>query len=229
MTNLCQGISPLCQTSDNTTGFCLTCYKGYTLSAGECLLAYMDANCIRFDAKGQCVACSSRFFMKNGLCSPISPLCRTYNMTTGDCLGCYPGYFLNSGSCLSGADPTTDLNCKLKDTNLRCLQCYPNYYLHQNGTCILANPLCKSINNTNGDCTSCYPGYLIKGSSCGVPSATDADPNCLTFYEPNNCSQCYASYYLSNGMCNKINLLCKTYNKTNGYCLSCYPGYTLNL
>jgi len=221
--------NPLCKTSNLTNGQCLTCFQGYNLNNGQCLVSYTDANCIKFTSAGQCLNCSSRFFMKYGVCTPINPLCKTYNTTTGNCLTCYPGYFLNAnlGNCSIGADPNLDPFCKIKDANSKCTQCYPNYYLSANGSCPLSNPLCKTINNTNGDCLTCYPGYIVKDKTCIIPTASDADANCIKFYSSGNCSSCYVGYYILNGVCTKINILCKTYNLVNGYCLSCYPGYTL--
>lgn len=173
---------------------------------------------------GTCKTCSSRFYMRNSFCTPINPLCKTFNISTGNCLSCYPGYYLSNGGCFIGADPNTDINCKLKDNLNRCLQCYSNYFLATNLTCVLANPLCKTLNITSGACLTCYPGYTLVDSDCVISNSNNSDPNCIS-RQNSDCKECYIGYFLSKGVCTKINSLCKTYNKTNGACLSCYPGY----
>lgn len=54
---LCQQISPLCQTSNNNNGECLTCYGGYDLINGQCILGkdtvYTDLLC-RSWLNGKC-------------------------------------------------------------------------------------------------------------------------------------------------------------------------------
>jgi hypothetical protein len=60
-------------------------------------------------------------------------------------------------------------------------------------------------------------------------SSNGADPNCKQYTDSSKkvCQVCIDSCYLNNGVCSQINVLCKTANKANGNCLSCYDGYTL--
>lgn len=220
----CQAISPLCKLSNATTGACLQCFTGYSLVRNSCIAVSNDPNCISFSLSGQCAACSSRFIMKSGLCTPISPLCKTYNTTTGNCISCYPGYYLSSGACIVGSDPAQDANCKLKDNSGRCLQCYSNYFLANSSVCLLANPLCKTLNLTNGACLTCYPGYTLNTPNCVVSTGENSDPNCISSSN-SICSQCYTGFYVVAGVCTRINVQCRTHNASNGWCLSCYPGY----
>lgn len=39
MNGVCHAVSDNCQTWDNLDGKCLTCYKGYNLNTGACVLA----------------------------------------------------------------------------------------------------------------------------------------------------------------------------------------------
>ena len=130
-TGECIVINPFCRISNETTGDCLSCYQGYIVSEGKCVPTSVDPNCVRFDENQTCVRCSSRFFMRNGLCTPVSPLCRTFNVTIGICLSCYQGYTLSVGSCRIGVS-NEDIYCRLKNNNNICVQCYPNYYLSKN-------------------------------------------------------------------------------------------------
>ena len=43
------------------------------------------------------------------------------------------------------------------------------------------------------------------------------------------CTQCFSFFYIApNGKCVAVSSLCKDYNTTNGWCISCWPGYDLN-
>jgi hypothetical protein len=45
----------------------------------------------------------------SGRCVGLNPLCKTSNLTNGNCLSCYPGYTLANGLCsVSFKDP----NCQ---------------------------------------------------------------------------------------------------------------------
>ena len=161
-------------------------------------------------------------------CTRVSPLCKTYSISSGSCLSCYPGYYLAGGACWAGNDPNLDPNCNLRSLKGTCLQCIASYYLNSNGYCTVANPLCRTYNLTNGHCLSCYKGYTVSGESCVVESSGSTDVNCLKFTSSGECEQCYVSFYVSNGICMQMNDLCRSVDQTDGRCLSCYPGYTLS-
>ena len=49
---------------------------------------------------------------------------------------------------------------------------------------------------------------------------------CKSFDAQNICIECSNRYFLdSSAICQPVNPNCKTYNTTNGHCLSCYPGF----
>lgn len=56
------------------------------------------------------------------------------------------------------------------------------------------------------------------------------DPNCKSFTS-GLCNECYKGFYFHSydKICKRINPLCKSSNKNNGACTSCYPGYNLNV
>ena len=151
-TKTCEQINQLCKASNSTTGACLSCYIGYSLFQGNCIAVSNDPNCIRFNAAGDCETCSTRFFKRDKTCTPISPLCKTYNISAGFCLSCYPGYYLLNGACATGLDPNLDINCRIRGTNGLCIHCYSNYYIASNSTCTMVNPLCRTFNRSNGAC-----------------------------------------------------------------------------
>ena len=185
--NKCIQINPLCQTSNTSTGLCLSCYKGYSLMNGQCSQAFADPNCAKYDEQGGCLVCSDKYYKMAGVCTRVSALCKTYNPITGSCLTCYPGYYLAGGACWTGNDPNLDPNCNLRSITGSCLQCRASYYLGDNGYCRAANPLCRTFNISTGNCLTCYKGYVVKDSTCALATSDTTDPNCLTFLPSGLC------------------------------------------
>ena len=229
---LCQALNPICKTSNLTDGTCLSCYGGYSISAGKCSGASQDANCQKF-ASGSttCVQCSSNFYLNtDGRCKQISPLCKTASQSTGACLSCYAGYVLQGTNCVVGGAATLDANCATFNNNI-CINCSSNYYLNTQGVCITFNPLCKTSNTSNGACLSCFKGYGIQSGTCVIVSGqtSNSDVNCKATDANGACTACYSFYYLSvQGNCIRLDTNCKTYTFIMSQCASCYDGYSLS-
>ena len=95
----CVTKSGLCRQVNNN-GICETCYKGYILRGGICVIdedrqQVTDLLCAEWDWDNQiCLACAQRARKNvNGICVPLDDLCRTFD-AAGDCLQCYKGYEL---------------------------------------------------------------------------------------------------------------------------------------
>lgn len=112
-TGICSQIDPSCKTWQPNSGICQSCYTGYVPSEANpktCVAVPKNttsqagdpnnfrAFCVR-RVNNICVQCLNRYFLLNGLCFPVSDLCRTYNQGFGFCESCYAGYVLNSGVC----------------------------------------------------------------------------------------------------------------------------------
>lgn len=55
-----------------------------------------DINCIKYKL-GTCIECSLGFYLLlNKGCLQLDPLCKSHNLTNGQCLSCYDGYFFNT-------------------------------------------------------------------------------------------------------------------------------------
>ena len=132
---------------------------------------------------GKCLRCSKRYYVEDGKCIPVNPLCQDYN-EKGACTSCYRGYSLNNGRCTIAI--AKDPNCKSFVGGL-CSECYKGFYFHSyDKACKRINPLCKSSNRNNGACTSCYPGYNLNANS-GTCEVFFKDPNCKKFDGGKNC------------------------------------------
>ena len=175
---ICTASNPLCATID-INGNCLSCYSGYVLYLSSCVMsgvANVPPNCANF-TNGVCVQCAQGSFWRNGNCVSVSPLCRTYDNSTGYCTSCYNGYVLNQITCSIAPPSSGAANCK-NFTNGICVQCSQGY-LMLGGVCQQINPLCQTVNNNNGLCTSCYKGYdLSLTGQCVVAAVNPAAANC---------------------------------------------------
>lgn len=154
-------VNPGCRTY-SSDGNCTSCFQGYSVNAGLCVVALnTDPNC-KNSADSGCLECYVGYFYSSAdkICKRLNPLCRTSNLVTGACLTCYQGYKVNnlSGNCeIFFQDP----NCPEFKDNL-CVRCLDRYYL-KSGACAAVNPLCKDYSAADGACQSCYPGYSIQG------------------------------------------------------------------
>lgn len=231
-TLLCTIIPAACQTCDGY-GNCLTCWSGSVVSGSTCVVSGgssssgspSDPECSNYVAPS-CLACYGGYYLNanSGVCTIIPALCQTCD-NYGNCLSCWPGFSLSSGTCIvptSGGNASpTDPECS-NYVAPNCLSCYGGWYLDINGVCQLANPLCATV-DTFDNCLTCYPGYVLIAGNCLV-----ANPLCLTVDANNNCLTCYPGFTVSNGACvgSTANPLCAT-TDSNGNCLSCYIGYVL--
>lgn len=152
-----------------------------------------------------------------------NPLCKKFNPNNGDCTDCYQGYLVSGSTCIVGNN--IDPNCKIF-TNGACSTCFNGFFLNNN-KCQQISPLCKTYNEYTGACTSCYQGYDILQSQCVVNK--NKDENCRKFNSNNQnmCVDCYSGYIPVNGVCTMQNPLCKTLDKTNGACQTCWQGYVI--
>jgi hypothetical protein len=186
--------------------------------------------------------------MNAGICFPVSPLCLTYNSTNGNCLSCYNEFMIVGSGCQRVAKIT---NCSTYSyVTGQCTGCINGSYLN-NETCVLVSILCDTYNNTNGLCKSCVNGYSLENGICNLIPIS----NCLN--QSNLiCNKCSLDYFLYNNTCFLVDSNCLVYSNmvcqncisgfvpvnskcviavpwclsydSNGNCLTCTPGFTLN-
>ena len=70
-------VNDLCHTWNNTNGHCLSCYGGYELMEGRCLIIKLDAGCKDWNWTDlTCIACSYRYYKNNNnKCMAVSDYC----------------------------------------------------------------------------------------------------------------------------------------------------------
>lgn len=111
---ICQEVNPLCNGYDAANGNCLSCYPGFNLVSFSCMKGesqITDQYCKTWNGT-VCIECSKgAFFLPNGICQPVNPLCKTYDSSNGDCTSCYDSFALQGGKCVNSTQPLSDPNC----------------------------------------------------------------------------------------------------------------------
>lgn len=116
--HMCKMTPPTCRAWDSGRQICLDCYPGYSLDANkQCVRSVevvSDLGCNKFQ-NGRCVKCSNGYYFNMfGQCMQIPASCSNFDNNNNVCIGCFPGYTLNSRSecVVSATGGVTDLNCK---------------------------------------------------------------------------------------------------------------------
>lgn len=237
---VCSAVSDQCKTW-SSSGLCSTCFKGYDLKNGLCVLSSFntinpsDVGCSKWDWDNQiCVQCSNGWaFNDNKVCMPVSDQCKSWD-STGVCTSCFKGYDLKSGSCVSSsfnnAQPS-DLGCGKWDWDSQiCLQCSKGWTFNANKICTAVSDQCKTWDSA-GLCSSCFKGYDLKNGSCVFSIFNTARPSDLgcTEWDWGNqiCLKCSKNWvFNTQGICMQVNTQCSKYDN-NGRCTACYKGYDL--
>lgn len=180
----------------NTTG-CFQCIQSYYYYSGQCIA--FPANCLAFDTSLlRCINCASGFTLNPNtfVCYKAISIanCQAYN-AQGQCINCYPRYYLRQNSCWQY--PSYCVNVDLAGN---CLSCAFGSTL-QNGACVANSGRslnCLSFNSATNLCLVCMSGYNFCSISgiCVLP-----DPGCDIFANDGTCQQCKNSYQLFQGHC----------------------------
>lgn len=235
----CVSISPYCDGYDTLTGACTSCsQQGQTIQT--------DGSCAQ--AVNALAGCMGRQALGFGPCVGAQNNCAVYNLVTGDCNRCNPGYYLDyTGVCSQLA------SCSNRQYQI-------------NGACYDVSSNCNTFSSTNGLCLTCINGLSLQGGICtNLPSCSaqqylnsngacvNVSPLCSTFNPSNGfCLSCLnVSNTLSNGICcpsgsinnggvcapiqavgsaaaSQSGSSCRVVHPTLNYCLSCNRGFTLS-
>lgn len=85
----------MCKTFDRENGNCLSCYTGYEVADGTCIVSKTaDPFCKKVDQSGKCAFCFQGYISIKGKCTQQNPLCKSIDKDTGGCTSCWPGYSL---------------------------------------------------------------------------------------------------------------------------------------
>ena len=227
----CKEKNPLCKESNPNNGDCSSCWQGYTLVGGNCVVESIsvvgpsqsgDVYCVK-QLNGACIECSKGYYLNqaSGKCTQVDPTCKTYNGSNGDCTSCYQGYSLNSVNRCVTEVVIYIANCASVNPNGQCTACSDRYYLTGN-TCTAVSILCTTYNPSNGQCTGCIGGHFLQGAGeCIYPALYD--DNCI-YYESAYCSQCKTGYFINNYMCQMVDRNCLSFDYKTKTCSQCTNG-----
>jgi hypothetical protein len=155
-TGICGATNPICLTV-NGLNACTSCYSGYTLSNGNCIISggvtNLDPNCAQFQ-NGQCISCSSRSYMTPQGCTLVDPECQVWT-AYGICTKCYSGYTVLNGGCI----------LQTQTPVITQTICYYRQVLIS-GVCVQVNGQCQTWSSVTALCTSCYVGYTLQSGAC---------------------------------------------------------------
>jgi hypothetical protein len=220
-------MDPLCKSYTSSLSACSSCYGGYTLVSGQCVISTNvpntnnDPYCIKSQGSS-CLTCANGYYLSSsGVCNQLNPLCKSSDMNTGNCLDCYPGYTLSSITCIVAA--SVNIPYCVTVTGNVCSLCISGYYV-SNGGCALANVLCSTYDLNTGACLSCVTGYVFQNATCILPSL-GIDPNCVQ-YSNSYCTTCATGYSLQNYYCTAIDPNCIQFDSVNNVCQQCGGGKT---
>jgi hypothetical protein len=119
-----------CYTYSQTTGYCLTCWYGWTLSGNTCVAQPYNGNnfntnpwCTTWSSSA-CTACQWGYYIgANGICTASNPNCATYSQSTGYCLTCWSGWSLSGNSCFVNSDNQHPYCITFDAVALACTTC----------------------------------------------------------------------------------------------------------
>ena len=247
---VCVAVSDQCQTHDLTNGWCTSCYAGYALTEVldannnvidvTCNFAPAagpsDLGCKTWDAgvNSVCVECSANWYLdSNGVCQPVSDLCKSHDAANGFCLDCYPGYDLTevldannnvvAVECVFSPSNTaapSDPGCKTWEAGV-CKACSQHWAFDSNNVCQQVPDTCKAHEGLQ--CTDCYNGFSLNNGVCELSAfntLAPTDAGCNDWdWQGQVCLSC-SPYWVfnSNNVCVPVDPLCKTYNQANGHC-----------
>jgi hypothetical protein len=147
-----------------TTGGCLSCFEGFSLSNNKCVVATVAIipQCLTASSTGICLACLDGYYLVNNSCKSVSITCATYNRQTGACTSCINGYFFQNDECIFPAFGI-DLACEFY-LNGYCSRCVRGYYL-SNYVCVEVNRFCLEFDYNSNTCTKCS-NKIPQGAEC---------------------------------------------------------------
>ncbi|ELP86826.1 protein serine/threonine kinase, putative [Entamoeba invadens IP1] len=245
-----------CLSCNKTNGNCLSCYKGSRLSEGRCLPC--QAGTFQSGNSCYPCGGDNSFSLVNSTECTKCTNCTTCEKKTGKCTSCKEGHILTNGLCFICASGTfyneTGKFCQKcvigsfssEEGSLKCEECPSGSYSDNEGAslCTDCDDSCseKQCNKDSGYCISCLAGSINNFKTCLICSG-----GTFANAETNTCDFCPAGTYSKDGSivcvtceenmysleksdkCTHCNDKCKTCNKTNGKCVTCVSGYSLDI
>lgn len=168
----------------------------------------------------KCSKCEDGFYVSEDICvEGTVDNCKTYALTTDDCVTCLPKHYLQSSRSCS--EHSTIKNCSVySGTQVDVCDLCDNDYIGFTITnkCAPASSITGCILYANDkECLTCDEGFLFQNDSC---TALPTEMNCLVADSLDVCTKCKANYILYNDKCyvnpGYITTNCDTSNINDG-------------
>lgn len=207
-----------CEREGNTDDLvCLECASGY-LKEGACEACTLE-HCEKCTVAGEeetCIECDDP----------------GYSLSSGKCVGCPTGKYLDGTSCKSC--PTNAISCTTGGTVTACKDEGTKYVKSSDAKSCKACSGCVkcALDDTDAKCTECKENeYLTDDKACSYCNSDNAGTKCKSCGDAGECSECNAKYYLKDGLCEDCPSNCDECSEddTDGLvCGTCSVNYGLN-
>jgi proprotein convertase subtilisin/kexin type 5 len=243
----CKKCSQNCQSCTQTT--CLACVAPYILHNGNCSRQSDSKTSVSVSSTGAFIACpagcktcdlsttgakictaaSDGYVLIGQSLSKCDPSCKTCTGSAStnknsNCLSCYNGFNIVGGNCKKCTDANA-LTCSPNNPSFS-LTCLSGFTPSSGGVCSACSSNCVKCDiNKAGSCDSegCGTGFAQYGSSLLCVACFNGCAGCDS--DPNSCTSCLESQYLSNGKCLPCSANCLSCSNSSS-CSKCQQGYT---
>jgi len=207
----CVPANAQCRTFNIVGGDCTSCYSGYIVFNGDCVLLSKQPGCLQYDFQSNCIRCAPRYFLQALICVPVNPFCNNFHPLNGSCIDCVTGYGVSSITNNCEVVRPLPPNCQTADPVGNCLTCLPRFFFNASNSCNLANPLCSRFVSTGGRCLSCFTGFTLLADASCVQS--NLSTGCRSATSAGLCSACVSQHVLTAaGSCLFRDPNCVTYD-----------------
>lgn len=177
--NLCleHRLMPGCQETDGATAHkCKTCSIGYALflNLNQCVAAWPIPNCVIHKNSNNCEECQEGFFGDNCGVISLGLHCLRLDTTGGNCLKCFPGYYLVAGECQASEEHEARYCMEMGVHS--CKKCKPQSLLTGVQNFSICRPRatlagsistnCQRYDGLLKRCVKCNEGFYLDGIVC---------------------------------------------------------------
>ena len=142
---VCCKVDANCENFNRDVGVCELCYTGFHVDAnGTCSVRDISDPALKGCAKWnnlECEACAAKhYFDADKVCQAVSPHCREWDTTTGECTSCYHGFMIDNGNCVlnpnaPGSAETAGNPLCAEWNDVICVKCAERAYFDVDGIC----------------------------------------------------------------------------------------------
>lgn len=183
-------------------------------------------NCMTCSSPSICTKCQDSFYIKDSVCKTCSSLYafeECAKCTESECLECKPGSYLHKPHfCLFC--PAFLSNCVECTAIDKCKKCQSGFFVFEDNCKTCAVGCSECISEAADKCTICSAGFYLDKNSC-KPCPT----GCTQCSNTGQCSSCYNTHFLDEGMlckpCDQGISNCKICSDKST-CTTCNDGFT---